>query len=299
MVASRSFAPPILFSTPAWRRHFSRLFSYPASRCDLLYLVGMLVRTPATKAYFQEYRKKLPSNFNAVQNGGWYALEQKSTAELAAANFAKWKPNLPSKLDVVRAGGWSTVEALAADPKGVLLNVVRAQLKGTTRTGVMPEQMDAVVALLRAQGKGFDSTLVNGEWALAWQRQGKKSAIFQKLVGRREKVGKSYSNFDVSKLEFYGKVILLKWGILSSVVKYRPVAEAFDKQKSIILRRIRCDIMGAGWKFGFLPKLPIPLKRSGGFLDFQYLDEDIRVTSGNRGGLFVHARQECLDGLLD
>jgi hypothetical protein len=41
------------------------------------------------------------------------------------------------------------------------------------------------------------------------------------------------------------------------------------------------------WK---LPTIPLPLRAKGGWLDFLYLDEDMRITRGNRGGLFVHVR---------
>jgi len=69
------------------------------------------------------------------------------------------------------------------------------------------------------------------------------------------------------------------------------VASNFDKTKDgkIVLRRIACDITGATFKYRMLPKISFPfLKKKGGYLDFLYLDNDIRVTRGNRGGLFVH-----------
>ena len=62
----------------------------------------------------------------------------------------------------------------------------------------------------------------------------------------------------------------------------------------VVLRRISCDIVGASWKFWFFPKIPLPLRVKGGSLDFVYMDEDIRITRGNRGGLFVHFRPEFL-----
>lgn len=58
----------------------------------------------------------------------------------------------------------------------------------------------------------------------------------------------------------------------------------------VVLRRIECDIIGASWKFWKLPRVPLPLKVKGGYLDFEYLDGDLRITKGNRGGVFVHFR---------
>jgi hypothetical protein len=66
----------------------------------------------------------------------------------------------------------------------------------------------------------------------------------------------------------------------------------------IVLRRIACDIIAATFKFWWLPKISLPLRRKGGYLDFIYMDKDIRVTKGNRGGLFVHFRPEFLEEQL-
>jgi hypothetical protein len=66
----------------------------------------------------------------------------------------------------------------------------------------------------------------------------------------------------------------------------------------IVLRRIMCDIIDASIKFWKLPTIKIPLRKKGGYLDFLYMDEHIRVTRGNRGGLFVHFRPEFLEEKL-
>lgn len=266
------------------------------------------VRTPATRLSFQEFRKTLPSNFNVVQSGGWYALEQTATAKLAARNFAKLRPDLPPTFDVEEVqGGWSTMETLAADPKGALVQIVASlNRKGETAATVSADYLDAILALLRAQGKGFESNLVDGEWLLVMQKQGSKSPRFQKLVGKGEKPGKSYSDFDVGHGTFSGTVKLLKGlGLVSSTVQYRPVADNFDRttvgggQPGIVLRRISCDIVDASVKIWKLPKLSLRfLRKKGGYLDFVYLDRDLRVTTGNRGGVFIHARPSFVTTML-
>lgn len=269
-------------------------------------LYTLLVRTPATQAYAKDYRQRLmtTSGASAVELGGWNALERQAVDELASRNFAALKPHLPKALNIPAAGGWTTVQALAADPKGALLNFVKSSLKGQDQSsdGISASHIDAIAALLQAQGKGFESDLVDGEWVLLFQKQAQKSPRFQKLVGRREKAGKTQSNFDVAVQQFYGKVPLLRWGLLSSTVQYRPLAENFEVfdngKKSVILRRVACDIVGASWKFWKLPRLPLPLRVKGGYLDFVYLDKDLRVTRGNRGGLFIHARPVLLQQLM-
>jgi hypothetical protein len=78
------------------------------------------------------------------------------------------------------------------------------------------------------------------------------------------------------------------------------MSEGYSKTADgkIALRRIGCDIVGASWKFWRLPKIPLPLRIKGGYLDFIYMDKDIRVTRGNRGGLFVHFRPDFLEEQL-
>ena len=63
-------------------------------------------------------------------------------------------------------------------------------------------------------------------------------------------------------------------------VSYRPDPE--------IPSRLISDIVYAGLHLGPL-KIPLPL-RATGWLEFVYLDSELRVTRGNRGGLFVHIR---------
>jgi hypothetical protein len=79
------------------------------------------------------------------------------------------------------------------------------------------------------------------------------------------------------------------------------VAEAFDSKgpnnRKIILRRIAYQIVDVKWKFWKLPRVSLPLRRSG-YLDFVYLDNDMRITRGNRGGLSVHFRPEYLSQAL-
>jgi hypothetical protein len=82
-----------------------------------------------------------------------------------------------------------------------------------------------------------------------------------------------------------------------STLQYDPLSTNYSKTASgkIVLRRIGCDIIEAYFKFWRLPGLPLPLKRKGGYLEFIYMDKDIRITRGNRGGLFVHFRPEYLE----
>jgi hypothetical protein len=71
-----------------------------------------------------------------------------------------------------------------------------------------------------------------------------------------------------------------------------------NKDGKIVLRRIIVKLVNAFIKIWKLPGLPIPVPRKKGYLDVIYLDDDLRVTKGNRGGLFVHMRPSYLEKVL-
>jgi hypothetical protein len=177
-----------------------------------LYFPHVAVQTPATRAHFLA---SLPAKPDAVALGGWHAMESASTSQLAAANYAKWKPYMTS-LDVVQAGGYATVQALCADPKGSLVQLIV--------DGKHPQHLTALVGILQAQGKGYDNTLVDGEWVSVLNVSGQKSPKLQRVVEKMEKKGKTYSNFNVDQGIFTGNAkVLFGLGDLGSTVKVRSV----------------------------------------------------------------------------
>lgn len=271
-----------------------------------------VVETPSASASygvgkdgFKSYQAQLPKDFDVVKEGGWHSLQKRYVSEVGKSNLNKNKSVLPSDLDVVSVGGYNNLEKLAADPKAELVTLIVNNLRSTKGSGDYTEtgKIDALIALLQSQSKGFSSVTVDGEWSAVFQRQGKKSTKSQKFVGKRSKAASSLSNFSVKTMEFVNLVKTPRGnGLLKAVVKYNPVASNFDKDANgkIILRRISCDITDASFKYRSLPKISFPfLKRSGGYLDFLYLDDDIRITRGNSGGLFVHFRPEYLEKALE
>merc|ERR1712127_352187 len=132
-------------------------------------------------------------------------------------------------------------------------------------------------------------------------KQGQKSARLQKIVDKKGKAQNNFSNFNVKEMKFYNENATPRGnGKIEAVVKYDTSTDAFSKTADgkIVLRRISCDIVGASFKYWKLPTIPLPLRRKGGYLHFAYLDEEMRVTRGNRGGVFVHFRPEFLEKAL-
>merc|ERR1712228_247697 len=193
---------------------------------------------------------------------------------------------------------------MAVDPKGELVSIISEGLKendGSISEAAKCEKLEALADLLEAQGKGFNADLVDGEWAAVSSKQGKKSPKFQKFVDNKAVAKNASSNFHIKEMTFLNENFVLRGkGRLQATVKYNPSTDSFSKSVDgkIVLRRITCDIIGANWKFWKLPKLPLPLRAKGGYLHFAYLDDEIRVTRGNRGGLFVHFRPTFLEKVL-
>ena len=199
------------------------------------------------------------------------------------------------------SGGWSALELLAgADPKEALVKYMTDMTK-SGKTATNSDALDAITALLFAKGKGFDSELVDGDWLMVMQRQGSKSPSVQQLVGQTERAGKTDNVFDTKSRSFYTSIRFLRdKAMVDSTVEYTPVEEGASIANEVkVPRRIMCDITDAGVKFFRLPRIRLRfLQRKGGYLDFLYLDEDIRVTRGNRGGLFFHGRPAFVDKMM-
>lgn len=226
--------------------------------------------------------------------------------EAGKSNLARFKSALPPDFDAVKAGGWNSVYEMNADPKAELVSIIASSLKNTegsvSKSAASSKKIDTLVGLLESRGKGFTADLVNGEWAIVLSRQGDKSPKFQKAVEKSEKAQKAFSNFDIKQMKFFNENYTKRGnGKLEAVVKYDTSREGITRSADgeIVLRRITCDIVGASFKYWKLPKIPLPLRAKGGSLDFLYLDQDMRVTRGNRGGLFVHFRPDFLEKVLN
>lgn len=235
-----------------------------------------------------------------------------TTALSVQQSFEDLRRAFPRDADIVKAGGWHNLETLSkdGDPKDALVRYIVDGLAGgssTSTASVQPsviasdgEKLEALALLLYGMGKGFTADAIDGEWDLVFTKQGSKSPSFQKLVGKRETAGRSKNIFDVANMVFSGDVRFWRWGLVATTVKYTPTSDAFSIAPGgkIVVRRIVCQIVNAFFKWWKLPGIPFPLPKTKGFLEVVYLDEDIRVTKGNRGGFFVHFRPGFLKEVM-
>lgn len=276
---------------------------------------NFVVQTPTTKALLKQYiQTNGGKSFDVVAHGGYYHLEKVATAEYGQEKLQKELKDgtlTLNDLNVVSAGGWYKVQQLAADPKGMLVAMIVKGIQSKKDSGdtgdLTDETLTGLLALLEAQGKGFSADLVDGEWYSVLSKSSKSSPRLQKAVERQESKSLSLSsfstsNFDIRQSKFFGSTPFFKRRIeLSTTVAYNPVSAGFTKRGStIVLRRIACDIVGASLRLFQRIKIPLSwfFNKKGGYLDFVYLDSDIRVTKGNRGGIFVHFRPAFLEQAL-
>jgi len=173
-----------------------------------------LTATPSAfgvgNAGFKGFLSQLPPNFNAVNEGGWFALQKRYVSEVGNENFHKFKSSLPKDIDVVAVGGYDNLIKLAADPKAELVTIIKNNLlsSGGKVDYNVNGKIDALVALLQSQGKGFNSVAVDGEWAPVLSRQGKKKCSAaenyqQKGKGNESSIKLSCQGDGVRKPELY------------------------------------------------------------------------------------------------
>jgi hypothetical protein len=234
-----------------------------------------------------------------VDGGVTQNLPKQKAAALGKANMK----SLDLKdMNIVAAGGYYNVQQLAANPKGALVAMIVDALRTGQKEVRSEEDLEGVLGLLMAQGKGFATDLVDGDWISVLDKSTTKSPKLQKAVERKDKAGLSTANFDVTQQKFFGSAMLGKRTELRSTVQYNPVGAGFTTTsyggKVIVIRRIMCDIVGASLKLWRFPRIPLPLRAKGGYLDFIYMDNDIRITKGNRGGTFVHFRPDFLEKVM-
>ncbi|GMI53373.1 hypothetical protein ScalyP_jg5671 [Parmales sp. scaly parma] len=160
------------------------------------------------------------------------------------------------------------------------------------------EAIKKEIASLTKLDKGFDADVVTGDWTLVYAKPSKASPKSQSFAIPVNKIGGDLSNFDPPAMKFYNiKKTPRGNGRLHITDKYWPTKDAFTKSddgKRVVLRRIFCDIVQADFKYWKLPRFPLPIRIKGGYLDFLYLDDQVRVTRGNLGGIFVHVREEVV-----
>lgn len=128
------------------------------------------------------------------------------------------------------------------------------------------------------------SSLTGGKWRQIWTRQSDTAAALQKL-GSKQSNGFQIIDLDAGELQ--NLVQFSSWARLSATATCKAISDT----------RTEVFITDAGFYLGPL-KIPISVPRSEGrnpgFVEWLYLDEDIRITRGSQGSYFIHRREESM-----
>ena len=134
-----------------------------------------------------------------------------------------------------------------------------------------------------------------GEWQLCWQQNAKEATKSQKALAPLPQ----YSNFitDDNGKNVFRNIVQVTKSRVKVVADVEYSTPTADCELPSRLDSTICAAslqLAIGRRFGWKPlKIPLPL-RGVGWLDVNFLSDDMRITRGNRGGLFVHLRPRLL-----
>ena len=139
----------------------------------------------------------------------------------------------------------------------------------------------------------FDDDRIQGDWQLVYQMNAKQATRSQKALTGLP----AFANFmladDGTKI-FRNLVTATKRiTVIADVAYTLPTSDAPPGRLGSTIDGGVVELR-IGQRFGWKPlRIPLPLKGVG-WLDVTYLSDEMRITRGNRGGVFVHLRPELL-----
>jgi hypothetical protein len=201
---------------------------------------------------------------------------------------------VPFKLLGDETKGWIDITYLSKDGKfrltrgnkGTLFVLVKddypqEQLLERISAKASDKELSELVEKAAAQDGGIKmpakSAVATGAWKLIWTKQGSTANPLQKALAGSVRNWQIISA-DGSKLE--NRVELLPG------VRVRALADAEPDSGTCT----GVEILEVIIEIGPL-KLPLPIKQDArGYIDWLYLDENLRITQGSKGSVFVHKR---------
>ena len=181
----------------------------------------------------------------------------------------------------------------------------RSLLLRTFLPDVAPLSDAAVEALIEQVEADASKNVVvddklTGEWRQVWQRTAKEGTASQKALSPVSQ--KLYQNFivdDDGQTIFRNLVQVTKnrVRVVFDVAYKAPDGESSPPRLPSTIKTARLELK-LGRRFGWKPlRIPLPLNGEG-WLDVTYLSDEMRITRGNRGGVFVHMRDAALTPVL-
>lgn len=183
----------------------------------------------------------------------------------------------------ISRGNKGTVFVLVKDasPKERLLALLLSNQQGGKRDDAAvlaaAEALMAEGSPRQGRSPAKNNPLAAGKWRLRWTQQGKRANPLQKALA--DKVGNwQIISGDGSELE--NRVALLPQVTVRAMAVCEPDSIT---RTGVDIEKVLLEI--GPWK------VPLDVKTDGrGFIDWLYLDEDVRITKGNKGSLFIHTK---------
>ena len=251
--------------------------------CTAAVCCQALVPAPRAKAASSISLKAFKSSFPPVD------AEEPAASEPDASNTATDASR--AALEASFAAEAAPVAEPAAATPAAGAELLEA-LTGKTKGAELGPLIDACEASY--DRRSFSEKEILGPWRLKYQLDGKKAQRSQKMLAPDKTGFPADSDFITDDK---GRKVFRNIARLSKK-RVAVVADVAYEVSEGIPNRLLSDIVAAsiqiqvGKRFG-IPTLRIPLPLKGlGWLDVTYLDDKLRVTRGNRGGLFVHVRPE-------
>jgi hypothetical protein len=120
-----------------------------------------------------------------------------------------------------------------------------------------------------------------GKWRLRWSQQQESSNFFQKLFA-----GVASDNFQIlNKDDTLENLVLLGPLTVSATA---PTQAVSDSRTEVRISTVDVSVGGTRvWRKTLEPKPG----RGAGWVEQLYLDDELRISRGNKGSLFVHSRE--------
>ncbi|GAX78326.1 hypothetical protein CEUSTIGMA_g5768.t1 [Chlamydomonas eustigma] len=193
--------------------------------------------------------------------------------------------------------GWLDVTYMSPDGnfrlsrgnKGTLFILVKEErFKSYLESAIRTKDDDKVLSLIqllaldnptKAPAK---SEKAAGNWRLIWSQQAPNASPLQKFGSQQ---ANSFQLIDGETGTLQNLVLLL--GGLLQIRADADCSPTSDIRTSVFIKE-------AAISLGNVLKIPVKVPKGDnnpGFIDWLYLDEDLRITKGSKGSIFVHKRE--------
>lgn len=142
----------------------------------------------------------------------------------------------------------------------------------------------------------FDEERISGDWQLVWQKNTKSAKNSQKAAASLPQ----YSNFitDEKGKKVFRNIVQVTKNRVSVIadVEYEAPSPENKNPENRLISTIGSSTLQTklGRRFGWNPlRVPLPIKGTG-WLDITYLSNNMRISRGNLGSVFVHLRPNLL-----